>query len=140
MLGDNRGQIRVLEALLATAVVFGALLLTGPVYVALEKRGDAEVLYSVGLNVLVELDKDGELGELIAQGNWTELSNRLSTLLPVGVSYNLTVYNEALELVNDSPVSSGSTDGKNVVCVQYILAERTDLNFYVVRLLLAWMK
>jgi len=35
----NSGQIRVLEAFLATAVVFSALLLTGPIYIVLENNG-----------------------------------------------------------------------------------------------------
>jgi len=140
MLGDRRGQIRVLEALLATAVVFSALLLTRPVYVALDDVDDPGVLYSVGVNVLVGLDRDGELGRLVAEGNWGTLSERLSTLLPVGVSFNLTVYNEDMETVNDSPVSSGDVSGRRVVSVQYVLAERTSFQFYVVRLQLAWMR
>jgi len=140
MFRDNRGQIRILEAFLATAVIFSALLLTGPTYVVLEDSGDLEVLYSIGVNVLVELDRDGKLGQLIAQGNWTALSEWISTSLPLGISYNLTVYNEDMEIVNDALVSSGSVDGKSVVSVRYILAERTNCSFYVIKLQLAWMK
>jgi len=140
MLGDSRGQIRVLEALLATAVVFSALLLTRPVYIAIDDGGDLGVLHSIGVNVLVGLDRDGELGRLVAEGDWRTLSERLFTLLPVGVSFNLTVYNEDMEIVNDPPVSSGDVSGSRVVSVQYVLAERTSFQFYVVRLQLAWMR
>ena len=136
----NSGQIRVLEAFLATAVVFSALLLAGPIYIVLENNGDQEVLYSIGVNVLMELDRDGELGQLIAQSNWTVLSERLSCLLPLGVSYNLTVYNENMQVVNNALVSGGSLVANKVVSVQYILAERTNFQFYVIRLQLAWMK
>ena len=140
MFKDNRGQIRVLEALLAIAVVFSALLLTGPAYMALDNGNDLRVLHSTGLNVLIQLDREGELGWLVAERNWTALSEHLSMLLPLGVSYNLTVYNEDLLQVNDSFVSVGSVDGRNVVSVQYILAERTSFSFYVIQLQLSWMK
>ena len=137
---DNRGQIRVLEAFFATAVVFGSLILTGPVYVAYQNSGHTEILYSLGLNVLIEIDREGELGELIAQNDWAELSNRLSLLLPIGVSYNATIYNENLEIVNSSPITDGVLEGKNVVSVQYLVVERAHISFYVVNLQLAYIK
>jgi len=140
MLKDKRGQIRVLEAFLATAVVFSALLLTRPIYVAFDNQDDQDALYALGLNVLVQLDREGELGRLINQRNWTEISSRLSIMLPMGVSYNFTVYDEELEILNNSSISSGDLNGRNVVSIQYLIVERTDFNFYVVRLQLAWMK
>jgi len=140
MLKDKRGQIRVLEAFLATILVFSALLLTKPVYVAFDSQYDQDALYSIGLNVLVEFNREGELGQLIDQRNWTEISSRLSTLLPLGVSYNFTVYDEESKIVNNSSISSGDLNGRNIVSVQYLIAERTNFNFYVVRLQLAWMK
>jgi len=140
MLKDKRGQIRVLEAFLATILVFSALLLTKPVYVTFDSQYDQDALYSIGLNVLVEFNREGELGQLIDQRNWTEISSRLSTLLPLGVSYNFTVYDEESKIVNNSSISSGDLNGRNIVSVQYLIAERTNFNFYVVRLQLAWMK
>ncbi len=137
---DNRGQIRVLEAFFATAVVFGSLILTGPVYVAYQNTGHTEILYSLGLNVLIELDREGELGELISQNDWAELSNRLSLLLPIGVSYNATIYDESHEIVNSSPITDGVLEGKNVVSVQYLVVERAHIGFYVVSLQLAYIK
>jgi len=140
MLRDRRGQIRVLEAFLATIIVFSALLLTKPIYVAFNSQDDQDALYSIGLNALIELDREGDLGRLIEQKNWTEISSRLSILLPLGVSYNFTVYDEELGILNDSSISSGNLNGRNVVSIQYLLVDRTNFNFYVVRLQLAWMK
>jgi len=137
---NKRGQIRVLEAFLATAVIFGALLLSRPIYVSFDSRADHDVLHSIGLNVLIQLDREGDLGQLITQRNWTEISSRLSTLLPLGVSYNFSVYNENLEILNNSSISSGNLNGRNVVSIQYLLVDRNSFNFYVVRLQLAWMK
>ncbi len=140
MLRDRRGQIRVLEAFLATIIVFSALLLSKPIYVAFNSQDDQDALYSMGLNALIELDREGDLGQLIEQKNWTEISSRLSILLPLGVSYNFTVYDEELGILNDSSISSGNLNGINVVSIQYLLVDRTNFNFYVVRLQLAWMK
>jgi hypothetical protein len=92
------------------------------------------------VNILVEMDRDGGLGQLIMQENWTELSRRVSFMVSPGVSFNLTVYNEDLEIVNTALVSSGSLEGRDVVSVQYIVAERTTFEFYIVRLRLAYMK
>jgi len=140
MLKDKRGQIRVLEAFLATILVFSALLLTKPVYVAFDSLDDQDALYSIGLNVLVELEREGDLGRLIDQRNWTEISSRLSILLPLGVSYNLTVYDEEMNIINNSSISSGDLNGKNIVSIQYLLIDRTSFNLYIVRLQVAWMK
>jgi len=140
MLRDKRGHIRVFEALLAAAVVFSALLVKVPINVSLENGRDSGVLHSIGLNALIELDKDGELGWLIARGNWTELSKRLAILVPLAVSYNVTVYDEDMRIVNDSLVSGGGMLAKNIVSIQYLLAERTSRQFYVIRLQLAWTK
>jgi len=140
MLRNRRGQIRVLEAFLATIIVFSALSLSKPIYVAFNGQDDQDVLYSMGLNALIELDREGDLGQLIEQKNWTEISSRLLILLPLGVSYNFTVYDEELGILNDSSISSGNLNGINVVSIQYLLVDRTNFNFYVVRLQLAWMK
>ncbi len=137
---DNRGQIRVLEAFFATAVVFGSLVLTGPAYVSYQNRSSNGVLYSLGLNALIELDRGGELGALIAQSNWTEISSRLSLLLPVGVSFNATVYNEDHEIANSSPMTDGVLEGGNVVSVRYMVVDTATLGFYEISLQLAYVK
>jgi len=140
MIRDRRGQIRVLEAFLATVVVFSALLLTKPIYVTFNSQEGRDALYSIGINVLVELNREGDLGRLIDQRNWTEISSRLSILLPLGVSYNLTVYDEELTIINDSSISNGDLNGKSIVSIQYLLVDKTSFNFYIVRLQLAWMR
>jgi len=137
---NKQGQIRVLEAFLATAVIFSALLLSRSIYVSFDSQDDQDSLYNIGLNVLVQLDREGELGRLINQRNWTEIASRLSILLPLGVSYNLTVYDEESEIINNSSISNGDLNGRNVISIEYLLVDRADFNFYVVRLQLAWMK
>ena len=140
MLRNRDGQVRVLEAFLASTLVFSALLVTVPIRTAVENSRDRETLYVIGLNMLIELDREGELGNLVAKNDWSTLSKRLSTLLPLGVAYNLTVYNEDMGIVNNSPISGGGTLVNNVLSIQYLLAERISCQFYVIRLQLSWMK
>jgi len=137
---DNRGQIRVLESLFAVAVVFSALLLIRPIYISFSNQDSQNTLYSIGMNVLIQLSKDGELGRLIRQRNWTEISSRLSIMLPLGVSYNFSVYDEDLAVINGSEFSNGDLNGRNVISIQYILVDRTQFTFYIVRLQLAWKR
>ena len=136
----RQGQIRVLEAFLAVIVVFSALLLSRPLYTSYDDSADQEILYSIGMNALMHLDQDGDLGRLISQRNWTEISSRLSILLPIGISYNLTVYDEESNILNDSPILSGDLNAKSVVSIQYVVVDRESLNLYIVRLQLAWVK
>jgi len=141
MMPRNRsGQVRVLEAFLASAVVFSVLLVTVPIRMAVENSSNREALYTVGLNTLIELDREGELGHLVTQKDWSTLSKYLSTLLPLGVAYNLTVYDEDMGIVNSSLISGGGTLVSNILSIQYLLAERVNCRFYVIRLQLAWMK
>jgi len=137
---DNRGQIRVLESLFAVAVVFSALLLIRPIYISFSNQDSQNTLYSIGMNVLIQLSKDGELGRLIRQRNWTEISSRLSIMLPLGVSYNFSVYDEDLAFINGSEFSNGDLNGRNVISIQYILVDRIQFTFYIVRLQLAWKR
>jgi len=136
----RQGQIRVLEAFLAVIVVFSALLLSRSLYASYDDSADQEILRSIGMNALMHLDQDGYLGILISQRDWTEISSRLSILLPIGISYNLTVYDEELNVLNDSPILSGDINAKSVVSIQYVVVDRESLNLYIVRLQLAWVK
>jgi hypothetical protein len=137
---NKRGEIRVLEALLASAIIFSALLAMIPLKEYLHSSHDSEALSKIGFNVLIEADKDGSLGKLISERKWSMISDRLSLLLPVGVAYNLTIYNEDIQPLGNGSISSswGSTIGNNVA-VQFLLADENSLRFYMIRLQLAWM-
>ena len=136
----RQGQIRVLEAFLAVIVVFSALLLSKPIYASYDDSADQEILYSIGMNALMHLDQDGDLGRLISRRDWTGISSRLSILLPIGASYNLTVYDEESNILNDSPILGGDLNAKSVVSIEYIVVDRESLSLYTVRLQLAWVK
>jgi hypothetical protein len=135
---DQKGQIRIIESFLAVAVIFSAVLVsvTFPSSPDFSKQ---KTLVSVGTQALIKLDTDGTLGNLILQRNWTSLRIALDIHLPVGVSYNLTVFDEAGNTVNSEVVQNSSLNGQEAVSVQYVCATKSQaVEFFVIRLQLAW--
>ena len=131
---DQKGQIRILEAFLAIAVMFTVLLIpiTWPSSPDLKQSKD---LASIGTQALITLDGNGTLGELITQQNWTSIKQSLDILLPRGVSFNLTVYDENLYPVNDQTIQNANLLGDEVVSVQYVcVSQNLDVKFYILRM------
>lgn len=137
---DNRGQMRTVEAFLAILLCFSALSIATLISPT-SNSNDADALATVGMQALVSMDNDGGLGRLIDEGNWTTLTDTLNTLLPVGVSYNLTVYNENLQPINTVSISNGIISDSNVVSVQYPCASSSpQSSCYLLRLQLATVR
>jgi len=137
---DQKGQTRIIEAFLAIAVIFSVLLIsvTFPSSPNLDRQ---KFLANSGTQVLIKLDANGTLGNLIMQENWTAIKRSLDILLPIGVSFNLTVYDENLRQINSQAVQNSNLLSREAVSVQYICAAQ-DLNvqFFVLRLQLAWTR
>ncbi len=135
---DQKGQIRIIESFLAIAVIFSAVLVsvTFPSSPDFSKQ---KTLASLGAQALIKLDTDGTLGNLIFQDDWTSLKTALDIHLPVGVLYNLTVFDEAGNAVNLEVVQNSNLLGQEVVSVNYVCATRSQaVEFFAIRLLLAW--
>jgi len=139
MARNGRGQIRIAEAFLSALIIFSALAICS----ALSPPSNADnqqTLASQGMRALIQLDSDGTLGNMITQGNWTALSAALQLLLPLGVSYNLTVYDENMQQINSTPITNGNLVG-NVAAVQYLCASQSlQYHSYTLRLQLAVVK
>jgi len=135
---DQKGQIRIIESFLAIAVIFSAVLVsvTFPSSPNLSKE---KSLASVGTQVLAQLDANGTLGNLILQHDWTSIKTALDILLPVGVSFNVTVYDDAGSVMNSELVQNSNLLGREAVSVQHVCATQTQtVQFFTVRLQLAW--
>jgi len=135
---DQKGQIRIIESFLAIAVVFSAMLVsfTFPTSPDFSKQSS---LSNLGTQVLTELDNDGTLGSLILRQNWTSLTTALDILLPMGVSFNLTVFDQAWKTVNSAIIQNSNLLGPEVISIQYVCATRSQtVELFVVRLQLAW--
>lgn len=140
MIFNRKGQIRTLEAFLAVILIFSALTLS-IVFSSVANVDNQEVLANLGLNALIKFNEDGDLGKLIDQRNWTSIEQALNILLPLGVSYNLTVYNELMQPINNVTISNGGLGSLKVVSVQFLCASQgIECHCYFLRLQLAWAR
>ena len=127
----------MLEAFLAVLVIFSTSVIS-ITFSPPTNFNNEKSLSTSGMQALVELDSDGTLGKLIDERNWTAITDNLKILLPVGVSYNVTVYDDAMHQINDSTISNG-LKGQKVVSIEYPCASQSsECQFYLVRLQLAF--
>jgi hypothetical protein len=108
---DRRGQMRVIEAIMASllivfAVVFVDLFAVTPV----SPKYESGELEKIGFNVLHDLDEQELLSRFIGNGEWANLTSALAASLPTDVYFNLTVYDMAGAVVNaNSPIGYGTS-------------------------------
>jgi len=137
---QNEGQIRIIEAFLAVLIIFSAFAVSANL-AATQTMAKNDDLTSVGLQALLKLDSDGSLGKHIDGGNWSALRDSLSLVLPVGVAFNLTVYDEQMQRVNNAVVSNGAFGSQDVAFVEYVCASSGSVfRCYEVHLCLAVAK
>ena len=135
---NNRGQIRILEAFLSVAVIFLALIpsVTFPSSPNLQKQKSLE---NIGMQAMIGLDANGTLGILIDERSWSAIHDSLNVLLPEGISFNLTIYDENMAQINTQFIRNSNLLGSEVVSVQYVCASQNPNDHtYVRRLQLAW--
>jgi len=134
---NNRGQMRTVEAFLAILLLFSAFGITTLISPASNVNNN-NTLTTIGMQTLVSMNNDGQLGRLINEKNWTALADALDTLLPLGTSYNLTVYDENLQTINNVSITNGIIPNQNVISIQYPCASPTSQSsYYLLRLQLA---
>ena len=135
---DQKGQIRIIESFLAIAVIFSAVLVSAT-FPSSPDFSKQKSLSTMGTQALIKLDTNGTLGDLIVQRNWAVMKTALDTLLPLGVSFNLTVFDESGKAVNSEAIQNSNLLGREVVSVQYVCATRSQVvDFFAIRLQLAW--
>lgn len=134
MIESRRGAVHSLEAFLAAVVIFTALLYSTEIPRERD-GGDGRPLEAVGMEALLRLDGNGTLGRMVEGRSWDRLERCLRAVLPIGVSFNLTVLDEEGVSVNDRPISNGGLVGRAVASVEYLLAvESGDCPLYRIRL------
>ena len=127
----------MLEAFLAVLVIFSASILS-ITFSPTANFENRKLLASLGMQTLMKLDNDGTLGKFIDDRNWTAVSKSFEVLLPVGVSYNVTIYDEEMRQINNSTLSNGLA-GREIVSVDYpCVSKSLECCFYLVRLELAF--
>jgi hypothetical protein len=133
---DKRGMVRIIEALFASLLILSTIALV-PSEFAVQPT-HYSTLASEATQVLVSLDSNGDLSKLIEDGNWASLKNSLQSMLPVSLWFNLTVFDQNMEALNDVFVSNGSPVSEDIVAEDYVCASSREIYaVYLVRLQLA---
>lgn len=137
---QKMGQIRIIEAFLAVLIVFSSLAISASLTTE-QKTTESSNLASIGMQALIKLDSDGSLGAYIDQGDWFGLREALSLLLPEGVSFNLTVYDEDMRQINTEAITNGNIDSQEVASIKYVcVSQNPSFRYYVIYLRLAVVK
>ncbi|UCG36683.1 MAG: hypothetical protein JSV64_08860 [Candidatus Bathyarchaeota archaeon] len=137
MMSNERGQMRTVEAFLSILLLFSAFAVATSISPSTDPRPD-DSLTSVGMQALISLDGNGELGRLIDDRNWTRLTETVSALLPVSICYNLSIYDENMQLLNDACISNGALIDLWLVSTRYPCASPSPSgDIYSIRLQLA---
>ncbi len=125
-LRDTKGQMRVIETILAISIIFAAVSFvsifavrpTSPIY-------EVTDLEKMGYSALHDLDQQGVLTSLVYNGKWSDLRTVLKITLPVDVYFNLTIHNLNGSPINGEKIIYGDAatflDAKNVASVSYTL-------------------
>jgi hypothetical protein len=137
MKSQNRGQIRIIEAFLAVLVIFSSFAVSVNLTM-MQDSGRSDDLASLGFEVLMKLDSEGNLGSYLSEESWTALRDALSTVLPTGICFNLTVYTIQMQQVNNVTISNGGFTSQQIAFVEYLCAgQESVFQCYVIHLRLA---
>lgn len=129
----NKGQMRVIETILASFIIVFALSFanifaitpTSPKYEATE-------LEKLGYNVLHDLDEQELLARFVYTEEWDNIKAALRVTLPLDVYFNMTIYDLHDTKINDAKIFYGDpetfTTSKNIASVTYGLIGYTKRN------------
>jgi hypothetical protein len=107
----NKGQMRVIEAILASFVLISALTFVNFFALApTNQKYEITDLENLGYNALHDLDVQGLLSNFIYSDDWTSLKAALSVTLPTDVYYNITIYDMKRNAINDVLISYGQPE------------------------------
>jgi hypothetical protein len=122
----NKGQMRVIEAILAAFIIvlalsFVSFFATNPT----SQKYETTELDKMGYNTLHDLDLQGILAQYVYAQEWENLGAALSVTLPVDVYFNMTIFNSNKTVINNIPISYGQsetfTNSKVVSSITYTL-------------------
>jgi len=123
---NRKGQMRIIEAILASFVIFFAVAFINTFAVTPSSPTyETSELEKIGHNVLHDLDDQRLLARFVYKGEWENLTAALMVCLPPDVYFNLTVYDLNGNVVNSMPIGYGDPNvfvtSSSVASVTYIL-------------------
>jgi len=137
LINNKKGQVRVLEAFFASMLIFSCLALI-PAQVT-PKSPTVNIAWKAQ-NVLLTLDRDGQLASLVGNHDWAKLGDCIESALPLTTWFNLTIYDKNQNVLNDFPISNGGLISDRISSVDYVcVSQNSVFAIYVLRLQLAVM-
>ena len=135
LLKNRKGQVRLIEAIIATALLMSCLTLIP----SQPKVNDSSSsLSSIAENTLLSLDSNGQLANLVANGNWAALTDLVESALPLTVWFNLTVFDDSMNVLNCYPICNSGAVSNNIVSLDYVCASpNSTYNIYILQLQLS---
>jgi len=133
-LKNRKGQMRVIETILASFIIVAALSFVG-IFAVSPTSPSYEItdLEKMAYSSLHDLDQQGLLAPAVYSHSWSDLRTILRLTIPNDVYFNLTICN-----VNGSPIYSGSQiiygdlntflEARNVVSISYSLVGIPEFN------------
>lgn len=107
----KKGQMRVIEAILASFIIIFALAFVNFFNVnPSSERYETTELNKLGYNVLHDLDTQGLLANFIYGEDWENLRNAISVTLPVDVYFKISVLYLNQSTRNQVPMYYGESD------------------------------
>jgi len=124
--------VRIIEAIFATILLMGCLAFIPSSSNVPDSTGN---LISTARNVLLSLDSNGHLATLVDNQNWAELKDCLESALPLTVWFNLTVFDQDMNILNPFPISNAGAVSDKIVSVDYVCAsQNSTYTIYTLRL------
>ena len=135
MIGNKKGQVRVIEAFLASLLLMACVALIPAPSSLKDPTGS---LVSTAQNVLLSLDSNGHLATLINNRNWNTLKDSVESSLPLTTWFNLTVFDSEMNYVNPFPICNAGAVSDIVVSIDYVCAsQNSTYKIYILRLQLS---
>lgn len=135
LLKDKRGQVRVIEAFLASILLMSCLALIPS---ASTTKDTTPSLVSTAQNVLLSLDSNGHLASLVDTRNWTAIKDCVESSLPLTVWFNLTVFDKDMNVLNTFPICNAGSVSDKIISSDYIcVSQNSTYTIYVLRLQLS---
>lgn len=135
LLSNKKGQVRVIEAFFASVLLLSCLTLipaqTPP------KNSTGNLAWKAE-NVLLTLDSNGQLASLVDNHDWAALGNSVESALPLTTWFNLTVYDQDQNVLNELLISNGGAVSDKIVSFDYVcVSQNSTYAVYVLQLQLA---
>jgi hypothetical protein len=130
---NNKGQMRVIETIIASFIIVAALAFVSIFAASPESFGlEMKDLEKMGYSALHDLDQQGVLRQLVYNDQWSDLRTILKITLPNDVYFNLTISDLSNGQIQNVPGvqilygdSQAFSDAKNIASITYCLTGET---------------